>query len=519
MQTLRLTHLASLAVLIAVLLAGCGAGSPSSSTRSASTGSASYRAELAYAQCMRAHGLSRFPNPSPSQGFGGQLSGNPNSPAALANEACKPLLSLGSTGAGGTTTSPTSNPPGAAAADCLISQPPCYTPMQLRVAYAIQPLLDRGITGRGQTVVLLEFPPTTAGSSSSATGVQVPASSDIRHDLARFDSVFGLPAARLQIVNSLAHASSPWLASIEEVEDTEIVHALAPDVAIREVLIPSSYVASPGTVSAAVLAALRLGLTQGGVVSLSAGAGEQCFTPAEAAQVNSALQAAQRDRVTVVVSTGDSGAVTTACPPETGSAAVKGVDLPASDPLALAVGGTSLQASPVTGAYIDESAWNIPASAGGPRAGGGGFSRLFPRPAYQNGIAGIGATRGVPDVAADADPRTGMALAINGGGQDNILIGAGGASAAAPLWAAVIALADQYAGRDLGFVNPALYRIGRSAYYHQAFHDVTTGTNTVNFPTRTITGYQATLGWDPVTGWGSPQAQALVPLLARYLSP
>jgi subtilase family serine protease len=331
--------------------------------------------------------------------------------------------------------------------------------------------------------------------------------------------VFGLPAARLQIVNSLAHASSPWLASIEEVEDTEIVHALAPDVAIREVLIPSSYVASPGTVSAAVLAALRLGLTQGGVVSLSAGAGEQCFTPAEAAQVNSALQAAQRDRVTVVVSTGDSGAVTTACPPETGSAAVKGVDLPASDPLALAVGGTSLQASPVTGAYIDESAWNIPASAGGPRAGGGGFSRLFPRPAYQNGIAGIGATRGVPDVAADADPRTGMALAINGGGQDNILIGAGGASAAAPLWAAVIALADQYAGRDLGFVNPALYRIGRSAYYHQAFHDVTTGTNTVNFPTRTITGYQATLGWDPVTGWGSPQAQALVPLLARYLSP
>jgi subtilase family serine protease len=52
--------------------------------------------------------------------------------------------------------------------------------------------------------------------------------------------VFGLPAARLQIVNSLAHAASPWLASIEEVEDTEIVHAIAPDASIREVLIPSS---------------------------------------------------------------------------------------------------------------------------------------------------------------------------------------------------------------------------------------------------------------------------------------
>ena len=75
-----------------------------------------------------------------------------------------------------------------------------------------------------------------------------------------------------------------------------------------------------------------------------------------------------------------------------------------------------------------------------------------------------------------------MALAISGGGQNDILIGGGGTSVAAPLWAAVIALADQYAGRHLGFVNPALYRIGRSAYYHQAFHDVTTGTNTVKSP-------------------------------------
>ena len=98
MQTPRLTHLASLAVvaaLIAVLLAGCGAGSPSSSTGDASTGSASFQANLAYAQCMRAHGLARFPNPSRSQGFsfGGELSANPNSPAARANDACKHLLS------------------------------------------------------------------------------------------------------------------------------------------------------------------------------------------------------------------------------------------------------------------------------------------------------------------------------------------------------------------------------------------------------------------------------------------
>ena len=217
----------------------------------------------------------------------------------------------------------------------------------------------------------------------------------------------------------------------------------------------------------------------------------------------------------MVVSTGDSGASTTPCPADAGSAAVNGVDLPASDPLALAVGGTSLQAGHETGAYIGETTWNNPRSAGGPMAGGGGLSRLFPRPAYQNGIAGIGATRSVPDVAADADRRPGMAIAFSGGGNDYTVLAGGGVSVAAPLWAAVIALADQYAGRNLGLVNPALYRIGRSAQYHQALHDVTTGTNTVRFRTQTITGYHAAPGWDPVTGWGSPNAQALVPLLAR----
>jgi hypothetical protein len=71
-----------------------------------------------------------------------------------------------------------------------------------------------------------------------------------------------------------------------------------------------------------------------------------------------------------------------------------------------------------------------------------------------------------------------------------------------------VALADEYAHQDLGFVNPAIYDIGRSASYHKAFHDITTGFN----------GYQATPGWDPVTGWGSPNAHVLIPLLARFAS-
>ena len=96
--------------------------------------------------------------------------------------------------------------------------------------------------------------------------------------------------------------------------------------------------------------------------------------------------------------------------------------------------------------------------------------------------------------------------------------GHGGTSAAAPTWAGIIALADQDAKRHLGFVNPAIYQIARGPQYDQAFHDITAGNNTVEFQQGSITGYQAGPGWDPVTGWGSPDADVLVPLLARDAS-
>jgi subtilase family serine protease len=134
-------------------------------------------------------------------------------------------------------------------------------------------------------------------------------------------------------------------------------------------------------------------------------------------------------------------------------------------------------------------------------------------------VPGIGATRGMPDVAGDASSPTGMALAFSAPGGGYRLLGAGGTSAAAPFWAGLIALADQEAGHPLGFVNPAIYRIARGPLYHKAFHDITTGDNTVvltvTSPPVTITGYQAGPGWDPVTGWGTPDAQVLIPLLAR----
>ena len=389
----------------------------------------------------------------------------------------------------------------------------CYTPQQLRVAYDIEPLLDRRTDGRGQTVVLMEF----ANTPQPPAPQQPIVVTDMRQDLALFDAVFGLPAPRLQVDTSLAGSAWPWLAGGEEVEDAEIVHAVAPDAAIRVILIPSW--TGPGSWITAVDSVLRLALAQGSVVSLSAILGEDCFTPGQVAGLNAALQADQEHHVTVVASSGDFGAASNACTAPGVPGSVKEAGLPASDPLVLAAGGTTLDADRATGAYRSETAWHTPPGTASPQTSGGGFSHLFPRPAYQDGVAGIGTARGVPDVASDAAGRTGMTLAVSAGaGKDYFYPGAG-TSAATPLWAALIALADQYAGRHLGFVNPAIYRIGRSASYHQAFHDITTGNSTVTLPQGTITGYQASPGWDPVTGWGSPNAQALIPLLARYTSP
>ncbi len=505
---------AALAVTAAAaVLTACG-GSPSSSGVAASTGSATYRADLAYAHCMQTHGVPGFPDPHPSEAF--SISGHPhgNSPAAKADGACQQLLPPGSTGTGSATAPATVSPAGAAAADCLGSLP-CYTPRQLREAYGIQPLLDRGIDGRGVTVVLPEEAESGPARPQPVSGL-LQAVTGIRQDLAGFDSRFGLPPARIQVIRTALAGSSasPWLAGVEEVEDTELVHAVAPDATIRELPVGPAGVSTPAKFAATFAAYVRIAVRHGEVISQSGigqdfNLGEDSWTGAEVATMNSALQYAAARHVTVVVASGDEGVIGNGS-----STPVREVILPTSDPLTLAAGGTSLTASPGTGAYVSETAWNNPGDPG-PSASGGGFSRLFARPAYQDGVPGIGAMRGVPDVAADASGTTGMALAFSAPGGGYEFIGAGGTSAAAPFWAGLIGLADQEAGHPLGFVNPAIYGIARGPRYHQAFHDITTGNNTVALNGVTVPGYQAGPGWDPVTGWGTPDARVLIPLLAR----
>jgi subtilase family serine protease len=440
--------------------------------------------------------------------------------AALLATACS-AAHTGIASSGGPARQPAAPPPSSTAGCNSVTT--CYTPQQLQVAYGIKPLLDRGINGRGQTVVLPEL---------AESQLNPPLVTDMRQDMAAFDRLFGLPAARMRVVTTLAGASSPWLAFGEEVLDVELVHALAPDATLVILLLPSTSLHNtPGAVAAAV-AELRLGPALGGVMSISAAGqigGEHCVSRAQADSVNAALQAAAGRGMTVVAASGDIGAAAYQCDlysALTGTAPVapvKGVLLLASDPLVLSAGGTSLTASRATGAWIRETAWGLasgnPGNQGGSfQASGGGFSQLFARPAYQAGVPGTGATRGVPDVSADASDRTGVAVVFSNGTGDTVQ-SHGGTSASAPIWAALIALADQYAGRHLGFVNPAIYQIARGPWYHQAFHDITTGNNTAQFPPTTITGYQAAPGWDPVTGWGSPDAQVLIPLLARNAVP
>jgi subtilase family serine protease len=458
-------------------------------------------------------------------------------PARLACSRRVPLLAAalllsgglvaGCTGSSGSpaTKSPTHSARSAAVSGCLL--PPassCYAPHQFRVAQGIQPLLASGIDGRGETVTVLAPPPPSnalapsrnvpAAQSSSAAAAPPSgaglATTDIRKDLAAFDRMFGLPSARIQVVTTLAGSASPWQASDEEVQDLEVVHTVAPAATLRVVRLPAGVLDSAATATADMLTGLRLAVSHTDVASIGWSLGEHFFTAARVAQMHSILRGAAAHHVTVAASSGDNGAVSNPY----GGTPAKEVSLPASDPLALSVGGTTLTANPVTGTYLSETTWNGGTGSFSvtPGASGGGFSHRYARPAYQDGVPGISKMRGVPDVAGDANQQGGLPI-VNAIGAQTAIETNSGASAATALWAGLMALADQGAHHDLGLVNPAIYRIARSPSYHEAFHDVTTGNNLTLGPVNY--GYHAGPGWDPVTGWGSPGAQALIPLLAR----
>lgn len=226
--------------------------------------------------------------------------------------------------------------------------------------------------------------------------------------------------------------------------------------------------------------------------------------------INDLLQSAGHLGITVCVASGDQASfgVPTDSPYFDGNAHVS---FPASSPYALACGGTHI-VSPDLGRPIEE-VWHPALGVGT----GGGISRYFPLPDYQRGIvtqkavspAG-GPGRGIPDVCADAANESGYRVLCDGAWYPDATADPqrppiGGTSASTPLWAALIALINQALQTRVGFINPVLYKIGSPS---AAFFDVTQGNNG---------DYQATTGWDPCTGLGSPNGAALLAALKRLV--
>src|SRR6516165_623138 len=173
--------------------------------------------------------------------------------------------------------------PSTGTADC-VSMATCYTPRQLEVAYGVRPLLQRGIDGRGETVVLPEL---------AESKLSPPLVTDLRQDLAAFDRLFHLPAPHLRFVSTFAGPRDPWLAYGEEVLDAELVHTIAPRAALTILLVKTTSLDSADQAVAASIAALRRGASEGGIISLSPAGqigGEHCVDRSQVNQLNAALQ-------------------------------------------------------------------------------------------------------------------------------------------------------------------------------------------------------------------------------------
>ena len=222
--------------------------------------------------------------------------------------------------------------------------------------------------------------------------------------------------------------------------------------------------------------------------------------------VDPVFQAAIAKGITIVAASGDYGtrgpSATTTNPT---------VCYPAVSPYVLAIGGTTLQLNP-NGTIANEFVWNQNNASSG-----SGISIIYDKPSWQNsltskaypsGTIAVLPKRAIPDVAANADPATGARYYY---GLSNLPSYTGGTSAATPLWAGLIACINQLAGRSSGFVNNKLY-----ANTGGAFNDIIQGNNAL--PNLGVaTGYSATIGWDAVTGLGSPKGNLVYNIIANVV--
>jgi len=397
----------------------------------------------------------------------------------------------------------------------------CYRPAQIQQAYNLPRLYRQGVTGRGQTIIIVD-------SFGSPT---------VARDLATFDRAARLPAPpSLKIIQPAGRVPAyrrtsnreGWAGETDL--DVEYAHTIAPGASILLVETPTSE--NEGTTGfPQIVAAEKYVISHhlGGVISQSFSATEQTFPSRRSLlSLRGAYIDAARHGVTVLAASGDSGPaddtfnqVSYYLHPVT--------SWPDSDPLVTGVGGVQLHLNAAGDNVKPPTVWNdtynvatnefVDGDAGpNPLAGGGGRSVIFARPPYQNGVRDVvGHDRGVPDISMSAACNGAADMYQSFPGQPAGWYPTCGTSEATPEFAGIVALAEQVAGHPLGVVNPYLYQL--SARHAPGIVDVVTGDSTVSFrqggKRHTVAGYQARRGYDLASGVGTVNALEFVRELAQ----
>jgi kumamolisin len=343
-----------------------------------------------------------------------------------------------------------------------------YSPAQIATAYNFLPLYKEKIDGTGQTIALIELDQYSAV------------------DLATFDQSYGLAAPSVQPFYT---GGRPFTldSEPETAFDLEWAHALAPGANIQ-----IYYLNQAKPVWKQMAWALHMAAANGaGIVSISLGA---CIRGSKYRVTRRALSDLMKEGVSVFVSSGDYG---DHAGPKHQCGTGLGVSYPASDPSVVAVGGTSLYLNQ-DDTIQSEIAWRL--------SGGGRAAGIIRSPWDHATTMPSGRERWAPDVAFLGDEKTGVSYFQNGQWAE-----AGGTSLGAPAWAAAWALIRQYMGASAATMNPAaklIYRIGNSPEYGAAFHDITSGSNGF---------YRASVGWDAVTGWGTPNVAGMATTVKGFV--
>ena len=341
-----------------------------------------------------------------------------------------------------------------------------------------------GATGNGQCVAILEF----GGGFDE-------------DKLTAYLQKLGIGSAKV-IVREIGQGRNRPLnepntltADVEVYMDIEIVASTAPDATIVVYFGENTEMGWIETLRAAIFDTEY----RPSVLSISWGWAEEYWKPDTIRALDDAFHKAALLGTTVCCSSGDNGVFEADDPPEPYTVA-----FPASSPYVLACGGTRLES--LSGGATSESVWNQSASIG--LTSGGGVSRIYDQPPFQSASdipARFGTDetgRGIPDVAANASSLTGYLVWA-----DDTAMSMGGTSAAAPLWAGLIACLNQSLDRRIGYLTPLLYTGG--AQSQGALRDIVDGNNR-NEMMSDPQGYQARNGWDACTGLGTPHGKALL---------